>query len=397
MKFLIVPRYVKIDRMLLTDIQNSPQKQHFVKDIITFSHDNDIITLAEGVETTEELRTVIMLGVDLIQGFYTARPAADLIDQIDSKVKKEICDYRLRYEESGEGEIFVAGREGRILLPKLHEEGIKVLSVSRKEATFINFTVSGSPELMTSIVMNVSNGYKGRITLDNACFGLNTMVPAVSITDESDVTLVLKGNNKLMNSIYVESGSVLRIEGDGDLNVSISDMEFYGIGADPNEPHGDIIIDGYYGNLVITGNGARGVGIGSGVGGNITINGSNVSVKVPGRRAVGIGNLAGSSKINITDSDINLNMRCMECAGIGSLKGEAAVTVENTNIESMIDGLSVLLIGNMDMSFRPVIRNTTVKSDLKTDMIKQMDKATDCAAFLNGEFVFDAEGKISST
>ncbi|MCR5654311.1 MAG: EAL domain-containing protein, partial [Lachnospiraceae bacterium] len=69
-----MPRYVKIDRMLLSGIQDNPQKQHFVREIIDFSHANDIVTLAEGIETTEELETVIRLGADLIQGYYTARP-----------------------------------------------------------------------------------------------------------------------------------------------------------------------------------------------------------------------------------------------------------------------------------------------------------------------------------
>lgn len=42
-----MPRFVKIDRMLMTDIHKDIQKQHFVKDIIEFAHDNDILTLAE--------------------------------------------------------------------------------------------------------------------------------------------------------------------------------------------------------------------------------------------------------------------------------------------------------------------------------------------------------------
>ena len=70
-----MPRYVKIDRMLMTNIHEDPQKQHFVKDIIEFAHDNDIVTLAEGVELDVELKEVIRLGADLIQGYYTAKPS----------------------------------------------------------------------------------------------------------------------------------------------------------------------------------------------------------------------------------------------------------------------------------------------------------------------------------
>ena len=74
-----MPNYVKIDHSLVGEIHNQPKKQHFVREIIDFCHDNDILALAEGVETSEELRTVIHLGADLIQGFYTSKPKAEII------------------------------------------------------------------------------------------------------------------------------------------------------------------------------------------------------------------------------------------------------------------------------------------------------------------------------
>ena len=53
-----MPNVVKIDKSLLTEIQSSSQKQHFVRNIIEFCHDNNILALAEGVETREELQAV---------------------------------------------------------------------------------------------------------------------------------------------------------------------------------------------------------------------------------------------------------------------------------------------------------------------------------------------------
>ena len=93
------PDYVKIDRSLLTRIEESPQKQHFVRDIIQFSHENGILALAEGVETEEELKTVVSLGVDLIQGYYTARPEKELIQTIDAQVALTMRKYAaLKYQ-----------------------------------------------------------------------------------------------------------------------------------------------------------------------------------------------------------------------------------------------------------------------------------------------------------
>ena len=85
-----LPNYVKIDRALLSGIEDSPQKRHFVKEIIEFSHDNGIKALAEGVETSAELKTVITLGADLIQGYYIGMPAPEMVQSINSQVVDEI-------------------------------------------------------------------------------------------------------------------------------------------------------------------------------------------------------------------------------------------------------------------------------------------------------------------
>ena len=95
------PDYVKIDRALLSGIQDSPQKQHFVRDIIEFSHKNGIKALAEGVETSDELRTVCELGADLVQGYYIAMPDKDMVQSINSLVVDEIKRYSMLRGSAG--------------------------------------------------------------------------------------------------------------------------------------------------------------------------------------------------------------------------------------------------------------------------------------------------------
>ena len=51
------------------------------------------MVLAEGIETKEELETVIKLKVDLIQGYYTARPSAEVIPEIDEKIANQIKEF----------------------------------------------------------------------------------------------------------------------------------------------------------------------------------------------------------------------------------------------------------------------------------------------------------------
>lgn len=86
------PNIIKIDRYLITEIQNDVNKQMFVKNTVEFAEQNNIQCLAEGVETKEELETVISYGVDLIQGYYTAMPSEQVISEIDPKIVKEIKD-----------------------------------------------------------------------------------------------------------------------------------------------------------------------------------------------------------------------------------------------------------------------------------------------------------------
>lgn len=84
------PQIIKIDRFLITDIHTDLNKQMFVKSTIEFARLNNIKVLAEGVETADELKTVIGFGVDYIQGYYTGKPQYEPIDHIADEVRSEI-------------------------------------------------------------------------------------------------------------------------------------------------------------------------------------------------------------------------------------------------------------------------------------------------------------------
>ena len=96
------PNVIKIDRYLITEIQNDVNKQMFVKNTVEFAEQNNIQCLAEGVETKEEMETVISYGVDLIQGYYTAMPSEQVIQEIDPKIVKEILEAnQIKSDEGG--------------------------------------------------------------------------------------------------------------------------------------------------------------------------------------------------------------------------------------------------------------------------------------------------------
>lgn len=71
---LIGPQIVKLDRSLISDIDKDVYKQANCKDIIDELHQNNILVVAEGIETKEEFDYLVSLGADLFQGYYLGRP-----------------------------------------------------------------------------------------------------------------------------------------------------------------------------------------------------------------------------------------------------------------------------------------------------------------------------------
>ena len=71
----LAPRFIKVDIAIIRDIDTSPDKQQILRNIVAYAHPRSMKIVAEGVETAAELRTVIELGADALQGYFLARPA----------------------------------------------------------------------------------------------------------------------------------------------------------------------------------------------------------------------------------------------------------------------------------------------------------------------------------
>ncbi|MFA7413900.1 MAG: GGDEF domain-containing protein [Rhizobium sp.] len=72
--------YVKIDRHFIASIDENPRKRHLVKNIVNFSHVLGVRVIAEGIETEGEFLACREFGVDLVQGWYIARPTTFLTE-----------------------------------------------------------------------------------------------------------------------------------------------------------------------------------------------------------------------------------------------------------------------------------------------------------------------------
>ncbi|SFW50076.1 EAL domain-containing protein [Ruminococcus flavefaciens] len=341
-----MPNFVKIDRSLLTDIQNSPKKRHFVREIIHFCHENEILALAEGVETAEELHTVILLGADLIQGYFTARPAPEIIDSIPDEIKQMIKRYHQEREDGIGQQIYIADVSERIILERLMQSGMKCIVIGSNGSGDIS--IEGSSELDSQIRIETRKGYSGRITLENAWLNSIKNKPCIDIGEDNEVTLVLCGDNKLdMGGIRVPKSSKLTIAGEGRLEINVNGKEFYGIGNGAGLWHGDITFE-QSGRITVNADGEKGVAIGSGNGGVININAGQYRLNVQGDVNVGIGALYAESDMVIHDCDIGMEMNSARGTAIGSIGKSDFITIFKTSIKVFMTGTELVGIGTLD-------------------------------------------------
>ena len=68
------PNIIKIDRSIISGCDKDNSRQTIISNLVKVAKKSHTLVLAGGVETEQELRTVISCGVDLLQGYYLNRP-----------------------------------------------------------------------------------------------------------------------------------------------------------------------------------------------------------------------------------------------------------------------------------------------------------------------------------
>ena len=65
---------VKLDASLLKNLTRGERKCHTVKLLVELLHNSGLVVVAEGIETEKQSQTAKELAIDMVQGFYHARP-----------------------------------------------------------------------------------------------------------------------------------------------------------------------------------------------------------------------------------------------------------------------------------------------------------------------------------
>ncbi|TPH19266.1 EAL domain-containing response regulator [Litorilituus lipolyticus] len=88
---------LKLDRILVDNVATRPQQLAILKSTVNLAKDLTLNTVAEGIENYEDFTLVSDLGVDLVQGYYFAKPMDSTA--LVSWLKKDLAKIRKTLQE----------------------------------------------------------------------------------------------------------------------------------------------------------------------------------------------------------------------------------------------------------------------------------------------------------
>jgi len=91
----INPHYIKLDMELIRDIDKHSTKQAIIKSMYEFSKLTNCKLIAEGIETKDELKTLVDIGVQYGQGYFIQKPEVSILP-IKNEVIKLIKNLNIK-------------------------------------------------------------------------------------------------------------------------------------------------------------------------------------------------------------------------------------------------------------------------------------------------------------
>ncbi len=95
----LAPDYIKIDMTIIRDIDKDAVKISLVESFVQFCSKSQTRLIAEGIETLQELKTLIKLGVLYGQGYFLQKPRVEL-EEIPRELKKCILEINRELNET---------------------------------------------------------------------------------------------------------------------------------------------------------------------------------------------------------------------------------------------------------------------------------------------------------
>ncbi len=359
---MYTPDYVKIDRGLISGIDEDSRKQYFVSNIIEFAHENGFSALAEGVETRGEMNTVVRLGIDLLQGFYLARPREYFSEELEAGVHEEIVELNLKHIDARQKKIYQISEEETMLMP-LFMDGYTELIVSQSEVTLI-----GNPKMHADMVVRIPDNTNCRIRLRRVCLESYQSRPCIEIGNNCNVTLVIDGVVQLVRKgIRVPESSTLILEGEGKLSIEAQAEHAYAVGGDGTQTYGKIVVR-MEGELKLDLGGYDCIGIGGGYQGRNTgveiEKCRNLYILASSEAALGIGSYYGETSVAIAMTRIKIEMNSGRSVGIGSVSGRSIIRMKKVKYSNNSSGDQLIALGTLqDSDTRIVMEQCDIQVD----------------------------------
>lgn len=444
----IQPDIIKIDRSIISDIDNEPQKRHLVANMISFAKRHGIKTLSEGIETRGELETVIALGIDYVQGYYTGRPNPVVIPSIAPEKKNEMIDINLK-NFSYNKKVYVIDSKDPVDIENLAVQGYTDINIVSAEVY-----IRGAAVRAVNMRIICEDGYNGIIRIENVnIFGLEG--PVLTLGKNCNVELEIIGNNVFSyEGIRVPETSSFTLKGDGNLKIDVSSDNGTVLGGNYFQDYGKIRLE-HTGHLDICVETSEIVGIGGSVAtersgieivsgklttelrgvdivaigsvsgtADIEISGGKIKMENAGRNVVGIGSMSGTVNINAT-SDINstcsgnrccaigtlnngsgsinldkaefvLNVNSKEAAAIGAIGGNVDVMLNGGEYKIGCEGNDVTGVGDRTGSGSVTINNGKMKLYTAASMELGIGSGGGNAIISQLDVVYDGRGKINA-
>lgn len=333
-----MPHCVKIDRSLIMNIQADKRKQHFTRNIIEYAHDNNFKVLAEGVETPEELAAVIAMGIDLIQGYYTAKPSYEVIREIDPDIKEEIVQIYSRSGNAAYKKTYFTDDESGIDLKTLDLGGYTDIFVSSSE-----YVLSGSRDYTSELSVIIKDGIKCKLNLSDVNLRNERGEPCIKLGKGAKLTLDISGDVSIYGSVLVPETADLQIVGDGSLSVIQKSDRKFAIGNDLTHSYGNIGI--YLDNrLDIKAGAEQCVAIGGGTNGGgsvIDIRAKEIFLDISGKQVLGIGSFYADSNVRIADSAITVRLQCAAGIALGGYGRGINVCLTDSSFDVKAEGKNI--------------------------------------------------------
>lgn len=393
------PKYIKLDHSLISGIDTNAKLHSIVSQLVDMMHSNNYLVLAEGVETTEEMRVLSSMHVDLFQGFYISRPKPFFINEISEEVRSEIIRYHLEVHGS-DHKIYQADSDEHevIELQSLIREKYSGIYISGKSVEII-----GDVD-MRSVVMpiTIKEDTECSLTLKNVSIDTEADKSAITLGSGSRLKLTVIGNNKLSKGgILVPSKTELVLAGSGRLEILAESICCFGIGNEFDLTYGSIT-SLLTGELVISACGDNCVGIGGGRcddDGSISLEAGAVEISCSGSHSIGIGSVSEKAAVKLSHCRMSVSAASANFVAIGSFEGNADIMVDNAKLDISADGNTMCALGSKNGGVADIdIRHCEFNSQIKgREIINIGSSGSECNCVLaNSAITLNCEGsKVS--